>query len=57
VYYITLKFKKIKSLLYSLNTLSGVTSERYPSLPSRFCAKGHTSKSQWWWVDCWYGVV
>jgi len=33
---------KIKSLLFSLNTLSGVTSERYPSL--RLCAKAHTFK-------------
>jgi len=34
--------KKIKSLLYSLNTLSGVTSERCPS--PRVCAKDNTIK-------------
>jgi len=33
--------KKIKSSLYSLNTLSGVTSERCPS--PRLCAKNRTS--------------
>jgi len=36
------QIKKIKSLLYLLNTLSGVTSERCPSM--RLCAKAHTIK-------------
>jgi len=36
------QIKKIKSLLYSLNTLSGVARERYPS--PRLCAKAHTIK-------------
>jgi len=36
------QIKKIKSLLYSLNTLSGVTSERCPS--PRLCAKARTIK-------------
>jgi len=36
--------KKIKSSLYSLNTLSGVTSERCPS--PQLCAKAHTSRLQ-----------
>jgi len=34
--------KEIKSSLYSLNTLSGVTSERCPS--QQLCAKAHTIK-------------
>jgi len=34
--------KKIKSSIYSLNTLSSVTSERCPS--PRLCAKAHTMK-------------
>jgi len=34
------KKNQIKSSLYSLNTLSGVTSERCPS--QRLCAKAHT---------------
>jgi len=33
---------KFKSLLYSLNTLSGVTSERCPS--PRLCARADTSR-------------
>jgi len=37
------QFKKIKSSWYSLNTLSGVTSERCPS--PRLCAKAHTISS------------
>jgi len=37
-----MQIKKIKSLLYSLNTLLGVTSERCPS--ARLCAKTHTIK-------------
>jgi len=36
------QIKKIKSLLYSLNTLSGVTIEWCPS--PRLCAKAHTIK-------------
>jgi len=39
---------KIKSLLHSLNTLSGVTSERCP-IP-RPCARAHTSRLQRWRV-------
>jgi len=38
----------IKSSLYSLNTFSGVTSERCPSL--RLCARAHTSRLQRWRV-------
>jgi len=34
--------QKIKSSLYSINTLSGVTSERCPS--PQLCAKAHTIK-------------
>jgi len=34
--------KKIKSLLYSLYILSGVTSERCPT--PRLCAKAHSSR-------------
>jgi len=40
--------QKIKSLLYLLNTLSGVTSER--CLSPRLCAKNHTSRLQRWRV-------
>jgi len=36
---IWINFNQIKSLLYSLNTLSGVTSERCPS--PRLCAPTH----------------
>jgi len=43
-----LQIKKIKSLLYSLITLSGFTSERYPS--PRLCARDHTSRLQRWRV-------
>jgi len=39
---ITCFVKKIKALFYSLNTLSGVTSERCPT--PRLCAKAHTIK-------------
>jgi len=39
---------QIKSSLYSLNTLSGVTSER--CLFSRLCAIDHASRLQWWRV-------
>jgi len=39
---------KIKSSLNSLSTLSGVTSERYPT--PRLCAKAHTSRMQRWQV-------
>jgi len=38
----------IKSLLYSLNSLSDVTSERCPS--PRLCTRSHTSRLQWWRV-------
>jgi len=40
--------QKIKSSLYLLYTLLGVTSERCPS--PRLCAKAHTSRLQRWWV-------
>jgi len=39
---------KNKSLLYSLNKLSGVTSERCPS--PKLYARAHTSRLQQWLV-------
>jgi len=60
-YNINIRFKNVISItlcaklstqklivLYSLNTLSGVTSERCPS--PRLCAKAHTSRLQRWRV-------
>jgi len=42
------RVQNIKSLLYSLNTLSGVMSKRCPS--PQLCARGHTSRLQQWRV-------
>jgi len=42
------QIKKIKSLLYSLNTLSGDTSEQCPS--PQLCTKANTSRLQQWRV-------